>query len=125
MIEGSSQAIRSCRSKGRLLPSIDCVGTPDEGIAFYVVDESIIDVNDEQALAIELMQVDGRRGLAKTGRLARSGDENDLYPSLNRRTIGRTTNPSLTLPNGAWTGITVRVRGNPGDDEMFIDVTMV
>ena len=96
---------------------------PDEGIAVYVVDESIDNVNDENNLAIELLQADNRRDLAKV-RFGNQGDPYDLYPCDNNRTAGKTTKPPLKLPDGRWPGITIRVSGKPGDETMYVSVEM-
>jgi immune inhibitor A len=95
---------------------------PDEGIAVYVVDESIPDVNDETRMAIELLQADGRRDLAKVLERGNSGDSTDLFPLDNKRTIGKTTKPPLDLPDGVWSGVTITVKGQPGAPTMSIDV---
>lgn len=99
---------------------------PDEGIAVYTVDESIDNVNDESNLAIELIQADGKRDLAKVFGLGNRGDGDDLYPAIINgnlvSSIVEAGTPSLKLPDGNWTGISIFIKGKPGDEEMLIDV---
>ncbi|MEX6690040.1 M6 family metalloprotease domain-containing protein [Danxiaibacter flavus] len=99
---------------------------PDEGVAIYTVDEDIDNVNDENNLAIELMQADGRRDLAKVFGLGNRGDGDDLYPATINgnlvNSIEQTGTPSLKLADNNWSGISILIKGNPGDNQMVIDV---
>lgn len=99
---------------------------PDEGVAIYVVDESIDNVNDEEQLAIEVMQADGNRDLAKV-LFGNRGDDGDLYPYVTadgtvKRTIGKSTRPPLTLPSGEWSGVSLTVKGSAGDPTIKVNV---
>jgi immune inhibitor A len=97
---------------------------PDEGVAVYMVDESIEDVNDENSLAIELLQADGKRDLAGIFGSGNPGDTGDLYPHGNKRTLGKGTKPGTRLPDGRWSGVTIRVKGRAGDATIKVDVTV-
>jgi immune inhibitor A len=97
---------------------------PDEGVAVYVVDEAIKDENNESRLAIRLMQADNNDDLQKTFGLGNRGDGEDLYPSQGNQTLGKSTKPALKLPDGSASGVTISVKGDPGDERMTIDVTV-
>ena len=100
---------------------------PDEGLAIYTVNESLQDVSDEDFLAIELIQADNRRDLAKIFGQGNRGDADDLFPhNLGggvKSTVGEDTAPPLNISGtDRWTGITIQVNGSPGDDTLSIDV---
>ena len=71
---------------------------PDEGVAIYIVDEEVDNVDDEQRLAIELLQADNRNDLAKIFFQSNRGDSEDLYPSNGNDRAGTDTLPVLDLP---------------------------
>jgi len=102
---------------------------PDEGVAIFVIDESIDNVNDETNLAIELLQADDRHDLAQIFGQGNRGDDGDLYPSANEKgklnkSAGKSTKPALNFPGNVFSGVTINVKGNPGDAQMKIDVTI-
>ncbi len=96
---------------------------PDEGMAIYIVDETIPDVNEESSLAIELIQADGKRDLAGIFHSGNRGDSNDLYPFGNKRTLSKSTKPGLKFSDGKPCGIKIVVKGTPGaSDTLTMDV---
>ncbi|HPV76804.1 MAG TPA: hypothetical protein PLX31_17990, partial [Gemmatimonadaceae bacterium] len=70
------------------------------------------------------IQADGKRDLAGLFDVGNSGDSGDLFPFGARRSIGKATRPALNLPGGKWSGVTITVKGRPGDPTMGVDVTI-
>ena len=95
---------------------------PDAGLAIYVVDEAIEDVNQETHLAIELIQADNQRDLAKM-LYGNRGDSRDLYPYLQNHSAGLATSPALDLPGTTkWSGVTIDVLDQAGGEQMRVRV---
>lgn len=95
---------------------------PDEGLAIYVVDEAISNVNNESRLAIELLQADGRRDLAGVFGSGNQGDTGDLLPHGSMRTFGKAGKAPTNLPDGQWSGVTLTVKGKAGDPSLTLNV---
>lgn len=102
---------------------------PDEGLAVFVVDESVENVNDEDNLAIELIQADGNRDLSKSGHFGNTGDEHDLFPHSKPdgsmvRTLGKSGPQKINLPGGGWSGVTIKVLGSTTDDSLRLKIKL-
>ncbi len=99
---------------------------PDEGIAVYVVDEYVEDNNQENFLAIELIQADGLRDLSKIFGTGNRGDSGDLYGDGGF--LGQNSTPPLNFTDGSvegvWAGVSILISGTPGAASMRVSVTM-
>lgn len=106
---------------------------PDQGIAIYAVDETIPNVNNHTRLAIKLLQADGQGHLTRfysNGQNSgNNGDSGDLYPHDQNKKAGQNTSPPLNIPNAInenpktiWSGITIEILNEAGNDHMDIKV---